>query len=420
LNFPCRFKFSKIIISRLVGEELDFQLKNEGRLQPVENTVSPSEVELLFAMTGARGLCGGIAGANLNVLPALIELAEERAATLTVLSFLERESDRPDFVPEGVSFKGVEGNKVRYVLDLLSAARRRAILCFDHVTLALPVLPLAAAGLAKTVIFAHGSESWRRLRRTSRWSFQCASLCLANSPVTLRKMRRRISNLNAAACPLGLPPDVALNSEIPAAGGGRIAMQAADGNTYRLGDQFFLLVARMHPGERKKGHYALIAVLPELLKCYHDVQLVFAGPGDDRVNLHKLAQSRGVASAVFLPGFLPMDLLQRLYQHCYAFVMPSQQEGFGLAYLEAMNYAKPCVGCFDQGAEDIIIDGETGFLVHHPDDRQELLGVLCALLRDADQARALGRNGFERLHQFFTSRHYQQRLKEQMTRLLSC
>ncbi len=51
-------------------------------------------------------------------------------------------------------------------------------------------------------------------------------------------------------------------------------------------------------------------------------------------------------------------MLEQLYSQCYAFVVPSKQEGFGLVHLEAMNFGKPCVGCFDDGAADVNVDGE--------------------------------------------------------------
>lgn len=369
-------------------------------------------------MTGARGLCGGIASANLNVLHALMELAQERGARLTVFSFLENESDRPDFLPRWVRFIAFQGSKWWFLVNLLGAARRRPVFCFDHVRLFLPLLPLAAAGLVKTIIFAHGSEAWKRMRRTSRWSFQCASLCLTNSYFTLKKMREQISKFNGEACPLGLSPEFPLHKEVLEAPEGNVKLKAGDGETRTLKNRVLLLVARMDRNEKEKGHRELINVMPELLKEYPDVQLVFPGPGDDRENLQELTQRKGVAPLVFLPGFVSLETLQCLYRHCYAFVMPSKQEGFGLAYLEAMNYAKPCVGCFDQGAEDVIVHSETGFLVRDPSDSQELLEVLCALLRDPERARTLGRRGFERLHERFTSRHVQARLKEQISRVL--
>ena len=379
---------------------------------------SGKKSHVLFAMTGACGVTGGIATANLNILRALVELVHDKGIELTIFSFLEKNTDRPGFLPDKVRFNAFQGNKFALSASLVRFAIRKPVCCFDHVTLALPVLPFAAVGAIKTIIFAHGSESWKRLRKTSQWSFRCASLCLTNSHFTLRNMRKRFSRLNGVSCPLGLSPEFPLHAEITDGHVNEIELEAVDGNTYPLGKRVLLLVARMDHSEGQKGHRALINVMPELLSEFPDVQLVFPGPGDDRKNLQELAKRTGVASSVFQPGFVSVETLQSLYRHCYAFVMPSKQEGFGLAYLEAMNYAKPCVGCFEQGAEDIIVHGETGFLVQDPNDTQALLGVLRNLLGDLELARRLGRNGFERLHKGFTARHYQARIKEQIARVL--
>lgn len=374
--------------------------------------------QLLFAMTGARGLCGGIATANLNVLYALIELALEGDAGLTVFSFLEKESDRADFLPPWVKFKAFQGSKPLFAMQLLREALGRPVFCFDHVRLALPLLPLVASRVVKTVIFAHGRESWESLGKSSRWILRYASLCLTNSQFTLRKMREGFLRFNGEACLLGLSPEFALNREVSEPTTWGVKFKAADGETRELKDRVLLLVGRMDRREALKGHRALINILGELRRELPDVQLVFAGPGNDRENLCELARNKGVASTVFLPGYLPVETLRRLYEHCYAFVMPSKQEGFGLAYLEAMNYAKPCVGCFGQGAEEIILHEQTGFLVHDPNDSEELCGVLLTLLRDPERVRAMGKKGFERLHECFTSRHAQERIKGKIARLL--
>src|SRR5438093_11098491 len=129
-------------------------------------------------MTGYRSLAGGIASANGNVLRALTALAEESRVGLTVLSYWDAPSDRPDFLPLQTPFTAYRGRKGQFLRGVLLATVDRPLICFDHVTLALPVLPAAALDWTKTVIFAHGSEAWKRLRRTSRWSCRCARLGL--------------------------------------------------------------------------------------------------------------------------------------------------------------------------------------------------------------------------------------------------
>jgi phosphatidyl-myo-inositol dimannoside synthase len=381
-------------------------------------TRGSSRPRVVWAVTGICGVTGGIASANRNVLDALVELAEERDCELCVLSLLETSGDRPADLPARMRFEAFSGDKRRFTAALFRRVPARGLFCFDHVRLAVPLLPLAATGLARTVIFAHGSEAWKRLRRGSRWALSCASLCLTNSSYTLNKMRERIPNIRAAACPLGLAPDFPLAPTPPAPDRERFEMAAADGIARNLGERVLLAVARMHPDEREKGHYALLAVLPQLLRAEPGVQMVFAGPGDDRNAIAAKARSLGVGARVFLPGYLSATELRRAYARCYAFAMPSRQEGFGLAYLEAMSFAKPCLGCREQGAEEVIADGETGLLVRDPDDATELLAALLRLLRDPGQAERWGRNGFCRLRQHFTAAHHRARVKERLAPLI--
>lgn len=361
-------------------------------------------------MTGAYGLCGGIATANKNILHALVRLAERRSFALHVISLLEQDSDRPAVLPPQVEFRGCRGDKLAFSLALLRLAASRPTMCFDHVTLALPVLPLAATGLVRTIVFGHGSEVGRRMKRFSRWSLRTANKVFTNSSFTLRNVRRYVNHFDGEACPLGLSPEFSLNAALPEAAGESLQLEAADGQLRTLTDQVLLLVARMDSSEGQKGHAELVSALAGIHTDFPRAQVVFPGPGDGRAALADLAQREGVADAVFLPGHVPLATLQALYRDCYAFVMPSRQEGFGLVYLEAMNYGKPCVGCYDDGAEEVIVPGETGWLVRDPANQTELQDVLRSLLADPAEAKSRGSKGFRRLHDRFTSQHHQQRV----------
>ena len=376
---------------------------------------------LIFIMTGAYGISGGIATVNKNILHALLTLIENQTiSSLKILSFLESSQYRPSYLPELVTFKGFSGDKFLFTLALLNNISTNSLFIFDHVTLALPILPFSILKLVKTVIFAHGSESWKRLKLTNKWSFQSASLCLTNSDFTLRKMQSRFSAFKGSSCILGLSPDFKLNPQIPYGDNQPIFLEASDGCQYKLENQVLLLTARLHPGEREKGHYQLVRILPRLLEKFPTVQLVFPGDGDDRENLRMCAVKHSVASSVFLPGFVSMEMLETLYRCCYAFVMPSKQEGFGLVYLEAMNWAKPCVGCFDDGAEDVILHEKTGLLIHDPNNENELINVLTRLLENPVEAQSFGKAGFYRLRETFTSQQMQSRFCDAILEVVSC
>jgi D-inositol-3-phosphate glycosyltransferase len=83
------------------------------------------------------------------------------------------------------------------------------------------------------------------------------------------------------------------------------------------------------------------------------------------------------------------DELQRLYARAAVVACPSRREGFGVACLEAMAHGRPVVAAAVGGLLDLVVDGETGFVVP-PRDPGALRAALERLLGDRDLRRALG------------------------------
>ena len=375
--------------------------------------------EIIFSITGAGSIDGGIANSNHNIIHALISLSKEKGYGLCILSYLESDNDRLDYLPESVHFEGFKGNKLKFILTLFGKSfTNRGLFLFDHVSLANAALPFVLTRRIKSVIFAHGSESWKNIKFMSKYSFSYASLFLTNSNYTLNKMRSEIKIQNGKSCFLGLSPMFNLNTVINnTSGNDDFTLESADG-IERYPEKYFLLVSRMHPEEREKGHLELLEILPELKREYGDINIVFAGDGEDRSYLKNIAVEKKIGANVFFPGFVEISLLKKLYKNCYAYVMPSTQEGFGIVYLEAMNYGKACVGCADQGAEDIIIDNLTGYLINNPKDKTEMMNKLGRLISDPEKAKKMGIEGFKVLHEKFTSDTAQKRIRENLDLLL--
>jgi glycosyltransferase involved in cell wall biosynthesis len=83
------------------------------------------------------------------------------------------------------------------------------------------------------------------------------------------------------------------------------------------------------------------------------------------------------------------------------FVAPSLYESFGIVYLEAMNYAKPVIGCRAGGIPEVVEEGVTGWLVE-PDNSSELAEALVSALGAPKQLAERGMAGRERLLNRFT------------------
>lgn len=124
------------------------------------------------------------------------------------------------------------------------------------------------------------------------------------------------------------------------------------------------------------------------------------GRGDDASRLLGLARQCGVADAIEFVGFVSDTRLREEFASCTLFALPSQKEGFGLAYLEAMAAGKPCLAA-DAGGAPEVVTPEVGRLVPYADVPAIASAAVSMLGQTWDAtaiaARALGSFGFENL-----------------------
>lgn len=140
----------------------------------------------------------------------------------------------------------------------------------------------------------------------------------------------------------------------------------------------------------KKGYHVLLDAVPLILKDVPEAVFVFAGDGPQRENISTRIAGLDVAKNVILLGLrgdVP-DILKSLD----LFVLPTQQEALGTAFLEAMAMEKPVIGTDVGGVREVITDGVNGYLVE-PQNPSALAEKAVTLLRDKDLARKMGAEG---------------------------
>jgi N-acetyl-alpha-D-glucosaminyl L-malate synthase BshA len=89
-------------------------------------------------------------------------------------------------------------------------------------------------------------------------------------------------------------------------------------------------------------------------------KLLLIGDGPERLFIQQLVRELKLGPDVFFLG--EQDQLEPLFFCADLFLLPSEQESFGLTALEAMNCGVPVVGAAVGGLPEVIVDGETGFL----------------------------------------------------------
>jgi starch synthase len=160
---------------------------------------------------------------------------------------------------------------------------------------------------------------------------------------------------------------------------------------------------------RQKGLPLLLAAAVKLDRRY---QLVIVASSPDTPEIAaEVAALAGRVSAergnlVWIDHFISREDLIRLHSHATVFVCPSIYEPFGLVILEAMACETPVVASRVGGIPEIVVEGETGYLVDfNPADpdafTSALAGRLQQLLGDTTLAARMGKAGRERVVQHF-------------------
>lgn len=122
-----------------------------------------------------------------------------------------------------------------------------------------------------------------------------------------------------------------------------------------------LFVGRMD--ERYKGQMDLLDAMTLLRDRHPDLRLVFVGSGRSLSDWQAEAHRRHLDDCVEFTGRVDDAGLARRYAAATVFAMPSENEGFGLVYAEAMAHGVPCIGSDRDAAREVIRHGETGYCV---------------------------------------------------------
>lgn len=299
--------------------------------------------------------------------------------------------------------------RARFLIRVASAQAVGRVnrLIFNHLAIARAQALIPAGMRVPHGVFLNGVEIWdRELHPDQRKALASARLRLAISHHTARRVQVEHPELGPVlACPLGLLDDAPSASSVDAALLERIRPNSA------------LIVGRMSVVERYKGHDELLECWPAVLARVSDAQLVIAGRGDDVPRLQEKARLLGLADAVLFTGFVNDATLEVVRRRVALFAMPSRGEGFGLVYVEAMRASLPCVAASDDAGGELVVNGETGFVVRQA-DREALAGSIVTLLENHPLRLAMGKAGRARWAHEYTYEAFRDRLASALDRAM--
>lgn len=122
----------------------------------------------------------------------------------------------------------------------------------------------------------------------------------------------------------------------------------------------FVCVARL---AEQKGHFLLLAAAARLRAEGLQFKLVLAGDGPLRKRLEDRIEELALGDVVTITGWISGEQVRREIARSRAFVLPSFAEGLPVVLMEAMAMKRPVVSTYVAGIPELVVPGETGWLV---------------------------------------------------------
>lgn len=153
----------------------------------------------------------------------------------------------------------------------------------------------------------------------------------------------------------------------------------------------------------QKNYPMAITAMAQVCKTHPEVKMDIFGQGLLEEELQAQITELGLQDNVFLRGWTRDVLAEHAAGDLY--VMSSDYEGMPNALMEAMAAGLPCISTdCPTGPEDLIADGENGYLVPVEDADALAQRILEVVEMSADQRRELGENARQTLAEQFNSR----------------
>jgi glycosyltransferase involved in cell wall biosynthesis len=182
-------------------------------------------------------------------------------------------------------------------------------------------------------------------------------------------------------------------------------------------DEVVAVVGRLTPW---KGHGVLLQAMQAVRAARPRARLLVVGEvafwekryGEE---LREQAQAAGLTDTAIFTGFRSdvADLLRL----CDVFVLPSLNEPFGRALIEAMAVGKPVIGTRSGGVPEVVKEGECGLLVE-PGSVPDLAAAIIRLLEDRPLAADMGEAAWRRANRYFCVKRAAREVQEVYQQLL--
>lgn len=157
------------------------------------------------------------------------------------------------------------------------------------------------------------------------------------------------------------------------------------------------LIGMVAPFKPQKSPLDFVRVASLVCRERSDAHFVMVGDGELRQAIEDEIRSLGLEQSITLTGW--RRDVPEIMKCLDVFLLTSGWEGLPRVYLEALSCGVPAVGTCVDGAEEVVIDGENGFL-KEPGDIEGLADRVLWLLDHPEKAKAMGAHGMSLSEKF--------------------
>lgn len=156
----------------------------------------------------------------------------------------------------------------------------------------------------------------------------------------------------------------------------------------------------------RKGQLKVVKAVESIIKENKDIKYNIIGDGPELNKIKDYIDKKDLNSKIKILTNISDKELSHYYRGCDIFVLPcdfikpNDIEGFGIVFLEANYYGKPCIGGTTGGVKEAIINGKTGLLVD-PKNSKQLTNKIKLLIDNPSLKRKLGLNAQNRVKNKF-------------------
>ena len=147
-----------------------------------------------------------------------------------------------------------------------------------------------------------------------------------------------------------------------------------------------VIVSRLHGVKRIKS---MISAFAKVVAINPDARLEIWGSGDQEDEIKALILKLGMQDSIQVMGFATS--VSRIFRRASVSLGMSVTEGFGISFAESLGYGAPLVSTrTNYGPQEIVADGEDGFIVDTEDEFVEKINLL---LSDSALVSSMGGKG---------------------------